>query len=202
MITTHRVYSHRISHADQGLVADRGLARSSTRSQHPSASRAPCVRYRSRRTGRVGRPRPDVLNHRTLAPITDVLKRYASGEHGLGEASRGAVQEVRRRVGQSSLPNAALVVIDAAHNLKSTQPTIYRALMSILSNRFEALLFLTATPFQLGRNELPDDRRLIPLRACLRGTRARLRSACRHGSYPTWARTTCWWRCRPSSGST
>jgi hypothetical protein len=41
-----------------------------------------------------------------------------------------------------------------APNLKSTQSTMYQALMSVLSNRFYALLFLTATAFQLGRNEL------------------------------------------------
>ena len=62
--------------------------------------------------------------------------------------------DVRRAAGRKLLPDAALVVIDEAHNLKSTKSQIYQSLMSVLSGGFDALLFLTATPFQLGRYEL------------------------------------------------
>jgi hypothetical protein len=41
-----------------------------------------------------------------------------------------------------------------ADQLKSTSSAIYRSLMGVLDERFDALLFLTATPFQLRRREL------------------------------------------------
>ena len=155
VITTHRVYSHRTSRADQAACL---RAAASTikvgRNIRPRALLRACDVDPDTPVAWADWARPDVLTLRTLAPMTNVLKRYASGERGLGEASRSAVQEVRRRVGKSSLPDAALVVIDEAHNLKSTQSAIYQALMSVLSSRFDALLFLTATPFQLGRREL------------------------------------------------
>jgi superfamily II DNA or RNA helicase len=97
---------------------------------------------------------PDVLKPRVLAPLRELLRRYALGERDLGPDARRAIQEVRRRAGSARLPDAALVVIDEAHHLKSTHSTVYQALMGVLDKRFDALLFLTATPFQLGRGEL------------------------------------------------
>lgn len=96
----------------------------------------------------------DVLDARTIEPLRPVLEAYLDGERNLWDPMRFAVQEVRLNVGRRLLPDAALVIIDEAHNLKSTHSANYRALMSVLSAQFDALLFLTATPFQLGRDEL------------------------------------------------
>lgn len=96
----------------------------------------------------------DVLDARALEPLRPVLEAYLDGERNLWDPMRFGVQEVRLNVGRRLLPDAALVIIDEAHNLKSTHSANYRALMSVLSQQFDALLFLTATPFQLGRDEL------------------------------------------------
>jgi hypothetical protein len=96
----------------------------------------------------------DVLDASALEPLRPVLEAYLDGERDLWDPMRFAVQDVRLNVGRKLLPDAALVIIDEAHNLKSTESANYRALMSVLSARFDALLFLTATPFQLGRDEL------------------------------------------------
>lgn len=89
-----------------------------------------------------------------LHPMRALLRRYADGERELWDEMLDAVQKIRRRVGRASLPDAALVVIDEAHNLKSATSAVYSSLLEVLDNRFDALLFLTATPFQLGRYEL------------------------------------------------
>lgn len=96
----------------------------------------------------------DALDERALEPLRPVLDAYLAGERDLKWPLSEAVQQVRHNVGRRLLPDAALVVIDEAHNLKSTDSANYRALMSVLSVQFDALLFLTATPFQLGREEL------------------------------------------------
>jgi superfamily II DNA or RNA helicase len=83
-----------------------------------------------------------------------MLARYGAGERALQHDMRAAVQGVRRLVGRRALPNAGLVIIDEAHNLKSTTSAVYRSLMDVIDQKFGALLFLTATPFQLGRSEL------------------------------------------------
>jgi hypothetical protein len=155
VIATHNVYSYRTSRADQAacLRAAAGVINVG-RNIRPRALLRACDVDPDTPQHWADWARPDVLSTRALAPLREVLQRYASGDRGLGNASRDAVQEVRRRVGKSGLPDAALVVIDEAHNLKSTHSAIYQALISVLSSRFDALLFLTATPFQLGRDEL------------------------------------------------
>ena len=79
------------------------------------------------------------------------IRRWRARSLG-GDARRSAADPAARR--PASLPDAALVVIDEAHNLKSATSSVYGALLEVLDKRFDALLFLTATPFQLGRHEL------------------------------------------------
>jgi superfamily II DNA or RNA helicase len=155
VIATHNVYSYRTSRADQAACLRAAAAAIDVgRNIRPRALLRACDVDPDTPPEWADWARPDVLRPRTLVPLRELLERYASGERGLGAASRDAVQDVRRHVGQGRLPDAALVVIDEAHNLKSTHSAIYQALMSVLSSRFDALLFLTATPFQLGRDEL------------------------------------------------
>ena len=98
--------------------------------------------------------RPELLTVDALGPMRAVLRSYADGARDLTDAMLDAVQQIRRRVGRAHLPNAALVIVDEAHNLKSAASTVYSALLDVLDRQFDALLFLTATPFQLGRHEL------------------------------------------------
>lgn len=93
-------------------------------------------------------------DRRLLRPLDVVYQRYQGGERQLADATRRAVQRVRLEMGRRLLPNASLIVVDEAHNLRSTDSSVYRSLMHVLSGKFDALLFLTATPFQLGRSEL------------------------------------------------
>ncbi len=51
------------------------------------------------------------------------------------------------------MPRVRLLLRDA-DELKSTSSAFYRSLMGALDQRFDALLFLTTTPFQLRRREL------------------------------------------------
>ena len=155
VITTHSVYSYRTSEGDQGaclraaleiLPEGRGrhhkaVLKAFGLGQHsgdfwPSWAHAPA------------------LNTTTLKPLAPLLQRYRDGERGMQSDMRAAVQDVRRLVGRRALPDPGLVIIDEAHNLKSTSSAIYRSLMGVLDQHFDALLFLTATPFQLGRHEL------------------------------------------------
>lgn len=155
VITTHTVYSYRTSTGDQGacLRAALQILPEGRGRHHKSVLKAFGLAQHS------GDFWPSwahgqALNKTTLKPLAPQLQRYCDGERGLQDDMRAAVQEIRRLVGRSALPDAGLVIIDEAHNLKSTSSAIYRALMGVLDQRFDALLFLTATPFQLGRHEL------------------------------------------------
>jgi hypothetical protein len=155
VITTHTVFSYRTSVGDQGacLLAavekfpeGKGLHR-----------RAVLKAFGLAGHGTEFWPRwaqHDALTQDVLRPLQPLLRRYSQGERGLADEMRQAVQDVRRKVGRRALPDAALVIIDEAHNLKSASSAVYRSLMSVLDQQFDALLFLTATPFQLGRHEL------------------------------------------------
>jgi hypothetical protein len=155
VITTHSVYSYRTSVEDQGacLRAALSILPEGKGRRYRSVFRAFGL-PEGRADFWPSWAHEDALTKTTLKPLAQLLRRYSDGERGLGDEMRTAVQEVRREVGRRALPDAGLVIIDEAHNLKSTSSAIYRSLMGVLNQRFDALLFLTATPFQLGRYEL------------------------------------------------
>ena len=96
-------------------------------------------------------------------PIDEPFERWRKNEDpNLGPA----IHEVRRLVGRRMLPNSSLVIVDEAHNLRSTSSKVYSSLMQTLDGKFDALLFLTGTPFQLGRHEL---RNVVEFFRCARG---------------------------------
>jgi hypothetical protein len=155
VITTHTVFSYRTSVGDQGACLLAALEKfPEGKGRH---QRSVLKAFGLDGHGGDFGPRwaqSDALTKRTLEPMQPILRRYADGERDLGGDMLDAVQEVRRLVGRRALPEAGLVIIDEAHNLKSASSSIYRSLMAVLDQQFDALLFLTATPFQLGRHEL------------------------------------------------
>lgn len=155
VVTTHDVYSYRTRVDDQAACLRAALATfPEGEGRRPSGLLRASGITAETRAEWVTWAQSEILDAHTLAPLRDIVSRYAAGERGLGEQARRAILEVRRLVGRKRLPHAALVVIDEAHNLNSTHSSIYQALMAVLSTRFDGLLFLTATPFQLGRDEL------------------------------------------------
>lgn len=60
----------------------------------------------------------------------------------------------RYRLARALLPIFDLVVVDEAHKLKNRETKRFKSLSQALRQRFHNALFLTATPFQLGPDEL------------------------------------------------
>lgn len=101
--------------------------------------------------------------------------RARGGEHRVSErvkAARKVLNEVERELWTSVLVRARwrspLLVMDEAHHLKNPWTTLAKQLQSpesmadlktghgALAGAFDRMLFLTATPFQLGHHELVD----------------------------------------------
>ena len=155
VITTHSVYSYRTSEGDQVACLRAALEiLPEGRGRHHNAVLKAFGLGQHSGDFWPSWAHASALNKTTLKPLAPLLQRYREGERGMQIDMRAAVQDVRRLVGRRALPDSGLVIIDEAHNLKSTSSAIYRSLMGVLDQHFDALLFLTATPFQLGRHEL------------------------------------------------
>jgi superfamily II DNA or RNA helicase len=156
VITRHDVFSFTMAEADRALCLDRWLALRCPARRRPRAwlfercglDPSWANEYWAKWAG------TDVLRSDVLRPLDEVWERRHERRDVVYDLFRNRVQDVRRRVGRNLLPNAALIVVDEAHNLRSTSSQIYGSLMTVLRGRFDALLFLTATPFQLGSYEL------------------------------------------------
>lgn len=155
MVTTHRIYSYRTSAHDQVACVRAAVAKlPEGQGRRPRAALRACGLDPDVPEDWGWWALPEVLTVDALRPMRSVLRRYGDGERELKDATLEAVHHIRRRVGGEQLPDASLVVIDEAHNLKSAQSAVYTSLLEVLDQRFDSLLFLTATPFQLGRHEL------------------------------------------------
>lgn len=155
VITTHSVYSYRTSEGDQGACLRAALEiLPEGRGRHHNAVLKAFGLGQHSGDFWPSWAHASALNKTTLKPLAPLLQRYREGERGMQIDMRAAVQDVRRLVGRRALRDSGLVIIDEAHNLKPTSSAIYRSLMGVLDQHFDALLFLTATPFQLGRHEL------------------------------------------------
>jgi superfamily II DNA or RNA helicase len=60
----------------------------------------------------------------------------------------------RFKLARAMLPTFDLLVVDEAHKLKNSETKRFLSLSNALRKRFRGALFLTATPFQLGPEEL------------------------------------------------
>jgi superfamily II DNA or RNA helicase len=65
-----------------------------------------------------------------------------------------ALRAARRDLIRKRLPRFDLLVLDEAHKLKNASSKRFMYLEQILIGRFDAMLFLTATPFQIDLDEL------------------------------------------------
>jgi len=111
------------------------------------------------------RPLADALEQmpiRARGGSTRVSERIAVAR----EALKKAVQDLWKRVLASAKWRSPLLVMDEAHHLKNPATSLARQLQSpeseddlktgdgALARKFDRMLFLTATPFQLGHQEL------------------------------------------------
>lgn len=172
VVTQHSVFSRQTSDSDRAVCLERWIALRCKRTRKPwSRLFAACDLERwQANEDRARWAGTDVLSSQVLRPIDVVFARWEAGDRALRDPLRQAVQEVRRAVGRKVLPDAALIIVDEAHNLRSASSQIYRSLMEVLHDRFDAMLFLTATPFQLGRDEL---RTIVEFFRSARGAAAR-----------------------------
>jgi hypothetical protein len=156
VIAPHRAFSGKSGNADRALCIERWLELRCARQRKPrKLFFAACGIEQDWAVEEWATwAAPDVLTAAQLAPIDAVFASYEAGRRDLKSELAAAVQIVRRNVARTLLPNASIVVVDEAHNLKSTHSQVYQSLMYVLQNRFDGMLFLTATPFQLGREEL------------------------------------------------
>lgn len=60
----------------------------------------------------------------------------------------------RFKLARAMLPTFDLLIVDEAHKLKNSETKRFLSLSTALRKRFRGALFLTATPFQLGPEEL------------------------------------------------
>jgi hypothetical protein len=156
VIAPHRAFSGKSGNADRALCIERWLDLRCSRQRKPwKPFFAACGIEQGWAVEEWATwAAPDVLTAARLAPIDAVFASYEAGQRDLKRDLAAAVQTIRRDVARKLLPNASIVVVDEAHNLKSTHSQVYQSLMYVLQNRFDGMLFLTATPFQLGREEL------------------------------------------------
>lgn len=91
--------------------------------------------------------------------------------HGDDKRIYKLLARTRTRLTRALLPDFDLLVVDEAHKLKNRETKRFTSLSRALRGRFERALFLTATPFQLGPEEL---RQIFALFALARGAPADL----------------------------
>ena len=72
-----------------------------------------------------------------------------------------ALRSARRELIRKALQRYDLLVLDEAHKLKNPSSKRFQYLEQVLRNRFNTMLFLTATPFQIDLGELAAVFRLL-----------------------------------------
>lgn len=125
----------------------------------------------------VPKPVTRALHRIELRPLADALQRMPvrarGGDERLSDrlnsarrALRQAEEELWRHLLAGSRWRSPLLVMDEAHHLKNPGTSLARQLQSpdlerdlrtgdgAMANSFDRMLFLTATPFQLGHHEL------------------------------------------------
>ncbi len=99
---------------------------------------------------------PELFRRRPalLAPLDGIFAAYDAHKRISHSDVRHAVWQVRLGFARARLPRSSVVIIDEAHNLRNPGSRRYTTISEVLRQKFDALLFLTATPFQLDPEEL------------------------------------------------
>lgn len=88
------------------------------------------------------------------AGFDDLFEEHGPDAFYSDGAVRGAMDLAKFRLMRALLPDQALLVVDEAHKLKNAGTVRARAVTTLFHKKFAKALFLTATPFQLGIDEL------------------------------------------------
>lgn len=120
----------------------------------------------------------------TLAQAQPIVQRHLGrfvldDDSGSRDDFDAALRTARRELIRKRLPRSGLLVLDEAHKLKNPSAKRFQYLEEMLVGRFETMLFLTATPFQIDLGELAAVFRLLdtataPGQDELRSTTARV----------------------------
>lgn len=119
-----------------------------------SFERLPAEAFRNTRGGHAG--------------LDDLHAAGGNDAFGNGRAVKKALDRVRFHAVRMLLPALDLLVVDEAHKLKNPWTVQSQAVAQVLGGRFARAVFLTATPFQLGVEEL---RRVFEMFARASGVR-------------------------------
>jgi SNF2-related domain/Helicase conserved C-terminal domain len=101
-----------------------------------------------------------------FATVQPIARRHLGGflledRAGSREEFDAALRAARREVIRRRLRRFDLLVLDEAHKLKNPSSKRFQYLEQILVGRFDRMLFLTATPFQIDLRELAAVFRLL-----------------------------------------
>ncbi|MFZ4580497.1 MAG: helicase-related protein, partial [Myxococcota bacterium] len=168
-------HSTRADHEQQWLLSAFGRSRR----LHGRTMNALFRRFRGGRLQAID-PRQSAFLAATFDKLSPLLKgAFAEGgagsldalysEHGIElwakdeAAVRSALDLARFALARKLLPQFDLLVVDEAHKLKNPHSVRSQVLKTALRGRFQRVLFLTATPFQLGIEELREVFRLFQL---------------------------------------
>lgn len=130
-------------------------------------------RFREGRLERIDVERARFLDafefHQVRAHLEDAFRKGRRDEHlGLDDIFRSegydgfasedrvrrALDLARFRLVRGLLPEFDLLIVDEAHKLKNADTLRAQAVATVFRRKYEKTLFLTATPFQLGVEEL------------------------------------------------
>src|SRR5690606_1055443 len=116
-------------------------------------------RHVERAMRRLQRVAPGVIDN-----IDTSVERVRAGNSPRSDFQSSAKELARAALGQLVPGALPLVIVDEIHNWKN-HPTGWRRFLHMLGGRIERMLGLSATPFQLGPDELIS---ILELRQCLR----------------------------------
>lgn len=116
-------------------------------------------RHVERAMRRLQRVAPGVIDN-----IDTSVERVRAGNRPRSDFQSSAKELARAALGQRVPGALPLVIVDEIHNWKN-HPTGWRRFLNMLGGRIERMLGLSATPFQLGPDELIS---ILELRQCLR----------------------------------
>lgn len=103
------------------------------------------------------------VDPKLIERLQESFKRVAAGEEKRSGFLNDLRELARAALGQRINGKLPLVIVDEVHNWKNHPQSWYRFLHTV-GGRFERLVGLSATPFQLGPHELSQ---VLALRRCL-----------------------------------